>query len=128
VYKGETVTVSAGTPGSEAHRVFNQGATGFVSLQSVRHDTEQRAKDFCDRKGKAMESIRETDATPPYILGNFPRVEIVFDCVERPMVVGPATGDDPKHTKLINLKKLLDAHVITQDEFDREKTKIRDQP
>jgi hypothetical protein len=51
-----------------------------------------------------MESIRETDATPPYILGNFPRVEIVFDCVERPMVVGPATGDDPKHTKLINLK------------------------
>jgi len=30
VYKGETVTVSAGTPGTEAYRVFNQGASGFV--------------------------------------------------------------------------------------------------
>jgi hypothetical protein len=128
VYKGETVTVSAGTPGSEAYRVFNQGATGFVSLQSVRDDAEQRAKDFCDRKGRAMESLRETTATPPYILGNFPRVEIVFDCVDRPTAVEPATGDDPKYTKLVNLKKLLDAHVITQDEFDREKAKILNQP
>ena len=128
VYKGETVTVSAGTPGNEAYRVFIQGATGFVSMQSVRDDAEQRAKEFCDRKGKAMESIRETTATPPYILGNFPRVEIVFDCVDRPTAVGPATGDDPKYTKLVNLKKLLDAAVITQDEFDREKAKILNQP
>ncbi len=75
-----------------------------------------------------MESIREQTATPPYILGNFPRVEIVFDCIDRPMAVGPATGDDPKYTKLVNLKKLLDAGVITQDEFDREKAKILNQP
>lgn len=75
-----------------------------------------------------MESIRETTATPPYILGNFPRVEIVFDCVDRPTAVEPATGDDPKYTKLVNLKKLLDSHVITQDEFDREKAKILNQP
>jgi hypothetical protein len=127
VFKGETVTVSAGTPGQEAYRVFIQGATGFVSMQSVRDDAEQRSKDFCDRKGKAMESIRETTATPPYILGNHPRIEIVFDCVDRP-TIGPGTGDDPKYTRLVNLKKLLDAHVITQDEFDREKAKILDQP
>jgi hypothetical protein len=107
--------------------VFIQGATGFVSMQSVRDDAEQRAKEFCDRKGKAMESIRETTATPPYILGNFPRIEIVFDCVAQPVALGPAAGDDPKYTKLVNLKKLLDAHVITQDEFEREKAKILDQ-
>jgi hypothetical protein len=128
VFKGETVTVGPGTPGQEAYRVFIQGATGFVSMQAVRDDAEQRAKDFCDRKGKAMESIRETTATPPYILGNFPRIEIVFDCVDRPAAVGPTAGDDPKYTKLVNLKKLLDAGVITQDEFDREKAKILDQP
>jgi hypothetical protein len=38
-----------------------------------------------NRKGKAMESISETTATPPYILGNFPRIEIVFDCIDKPV-------------------------------------------
>jgi hypothetical protein len=72
VYKGTTVVVSPGTPGNEAYRVFIQGATGFVSQQSVRDDAEQRAKEFCDRKGKVMESLTERTANPPYILGNFP--------------------------------------------------------
>jgi hypothetical protein len=82
-------------------------------------DTEQRAMEFCKRKGKEMESIRETTATPPFVLGNFPRVEIVFDCVNKP-TAEPATDDDPKYTRLINLKMLLDTGVITQEEFDRE--------
>jgi hypothetical protein len=128
VYKGQTVTVSAGTSGQEAYRVFIQGATGFVSIQSVRDDAEQRAKDFCDRKGKAFESLTETTAVPPYILGNYPRVEIVFDCVERPGSLAPSAVDDPKYNKLVNLKKLLDSGVITQQEFDREKAKILNQP
>jgi hypothetical protein len=128
VYKGQTVTVSAGTPGNEVYRVFNHGATGFVPIQSVRDDAEQRAKDFCDRKGKAFESLTETTAVPPYILGNYPRVEIVFDCVEHPASLAPSPGDVPKYTKLVNLKKLLDGGVITQEEFNREKAKILNEP
>src|ERR1700675_4665882 len=81
VYEGKTVVTGTATPGSESYRVFIQGATGFVSIQSVRDDAEQRAKDFCGRKGKQWESLSETVSTPPYVLGNFPRVEIVFDCV-----------------------------------------------
>jgi len=128
VFTGQTVTVSAGTPGSVAYRVFNQAGSGFVSIQSVRDDAEQRAKDFCDRKGKAFESLTETTAVPPYVLGNFPRVEIVFDCVEHPASFAPSSVDDPKYAKLVNLKKLLDSGVITQDEFNREKAKILNQP
>src|SRR6266480_896612 len=78
LYKGTTVTLSPGTPGNEAYRVFIQGATGFVSMQSVRSDAEERAEQFCDRKGKSMETLTERTANPPYILGNFPRIEIVF--------------------------------------------------
>jgi hypothetical protein len=125
VYKGTTVTVSPGTPGSEQYRVFQQGATGFVSVQAVRDTAEHRAKDFCGRKGKAMESISETTSSPPYILGNFPRIEIVFDCAELGHV---EAADDPKYRKLVNLKKLLDGGVITQTEFDAEKAKILSQP
>ena len=72
-----------------------------------------------------MESLSETTATPPYVLGNFPRVEIVFGCVA---VSTLATSDDPKYSKLINLKKLLDSGVITQSEFDSEKAKILNSP
>jgi len=128
VYKGATVVTGTAAPGNESYRVFIQGATGFVSIQSVRDDAEQRAKDFCDHKGNAFESLTETTAVPPYVLGNFPRVEIVFDCVERPASLAPSAVDDPKYAKLVNLKKLLDSGVITQDEFSREKAKILNEP
>src|SRR5438132_1613012 len=122
VYKGQTVTVNAGTPGNPTFRVFQQAATGFVSIQSVREDAEQRATAFCDRKGKAMESLTETTSTPPYILGNFPRIEIVFDCIDKPGAPGHSSGDE-KYAKLLKLKQLLDSGALTQDEFDREKAK-----
>jgi hypothetical protein len=72
-YRGETVTVRSTPAGMEEYRVFQEGSTGFVSIQSVRSDAEQRATAFCDGIGKAMLSLRETTAKPPYILGNFPR-------------------------------------------------------
>ena len=127
VYKGQTVTVNAGTPGNPTFRVFQQGATGFVSIQSVREDAEQRATAFCERKGKVMESLTETTATPPYILGNFPRIEIVFDCIDKAGLPPPALSDD-KYAKLAKLKRLLDSGAITQDEFNQEKAKILAQP
>ena len=127
LYKGTAVTVSPGTPGNEAYRVFIQGATGFVSMQSVRSDAEERAEQFCDRKGKSMETLTERTANPPYILGNFPRIEIVFDCIEKSAPLA-ATASDPKYSKLVNLKKLLDSGVITRVEFDKEKAKILGEP
>jgi Short C-terminal domain len=127
VYKGETVRTGTAAPDNETYRVFIRGATGFVSIQSVRDDAETRAKEFCANKGKAMESLSETTAKPPYILGNFPRIEIVFDCV----VVLPKAipiGDEEKYSKLFSLKKLLDAGAITEEEFEREKAKILNTP
>jgi hypothetical protein len=128
VYRGESVTISSTTPGSEEYRVFHQGATGFVSVQSVRASAEQRATEFCDRRGKAMKPLRETTSKPPHILGNFPRVELIFGCVDKPLSVGSPAGDDPKYTKLVNLKKLLDSGALTPEEFEREKAKILSQP
>lgn len=127
-YHGESVTVRSTPPGMEEFRVFQEGSTGFVSIQSVRSDAEQRATTFCEGTGKTMLSLRETTATPPYILGNFPRVEIIVGCVEKASAASTASGDDPKYSKLVNLKKLLDAKIITQGEFDAEKAKILNAP
>jgi putative oligomerization/nucleic acid binding protein len=124
VYSGETATIASGAPGSTEYRVFRQGATGFVSIQSVRADAEQAATEFCDRKGKSLNPLREAVAKPPFILGNFPRIEIIFECADRAQAQAAPVADDAKYAKLIALKKLLDTGVLTQDEFDREKAKI----
>jgi hypothetical protein len=123
LYKGETDTISSATPGAESLRVFSQGGTGFVSLASVREDAEQRATAFCERKGKTYNPLSETRSTPPYILGNFPRIEIVFDCIEKPgSPLASPNGD--KYAQLAKVKQLLDSGAITQEEFNREKAKI----
>ena len=127
-YKGSTVTIKPAPAGAEPYRVFIQGATTFVSMSSVRSDAEQRATEFCARSGKEMESLTETTSDPPYMLGNFPRIEIVFDCIAKSAPIAPSAVTDPKYTKLIDLKKLLDSGVITQAEFDSEKAKILSQP
>lgn len=127
-FAGETVALSKGVPGNQEYRLFQQGATGYVSLQSVRDDVELRAMQFCDRRGQAMNALRETTSKPPHILGNFPRAELVFECVEKQATAGSAAVDDPKFTRLTNLKKLLDGGVLTQAEFEREKAKILAQP
>jgi len=126
VYHGESVTVNPTPPGIEEFRVFQEGATGFVSIQSVRETAEQRAADFCERSGKSIKSLRETTAKPPFILGNFPRVEIIFGCVDKPLAGSP--DNDSKYKKLVEIKKLLDSGVITQQEFEQEKAKILNQP
>lgn len=126
VYTGEKSVVGKSTLGVEEYRVFHQAGTGFTPISSVREYAEERANTFCARQGKAMNTISEQATTPPYVLGNFPKVEIIFSCVEKPKtstLTPSATGDD-QYTRLRKLKDLLDDRVITQDEFETEKKKI----
>ncbi|QYX66548.1 hypothetical protein K2227_09625 [Shewanella putrefaciens] len=51
VYEGEETIIRNDIPDSEAYRIFHQGATGFVSVQSVRNSAENRAESFCENKG-----------------------------------------------------------------------------
>ncbi|RYH32265.1 MAG: SHOCT domain-containing protein [Alcaligenaceae bacterium] len=127
-FKGETVVLSEPKQDDEQFRLFQQGATGYVSLQSVRDDVELRAVQFCERKGRSMIALQETTSTPPHILGNFPRAELVFECIVKAPPVGSPQAEDVKFTKLGNLKKLLDSGALTQAEFEQEKKKVLSQP
>lgn len=124
IYPGKTTDLSPGTPGNEQYRVFEQGATGFVPLQAVRETAEQRAEEFCKHSGRAVEAIQERDSTHFPLPGKFPRVEIIFDCIETPT----SGGSNPKYSKILELKGLLDNGALTQAEFDQEKAKILSQP
>ena len=130
-FPGELHVIAEDNSGSEQYRVFEKGATGFVSLEAVREGAERRADAFCERQGLATKVLTEHTSKPPHILGNFPRVELVFACVARPnLAASPSSSgfQDETYIKLFNLKKLLDDHVITQEEFEREKAKVLKEP
>lgn len=125
VYSGETVQLDKPTQGAEVYRVFQQGATGFVSVASVREGVEDIATKHCERKGKAVRPIQETASKPPHILGNFPRVEWLFECVDPlPLQSTQSSGAYNTIDQLERLKKLLDSGALNQQEFDREKAKL----
>lgn len=80
VYGGKTVEYAKPTPGGVEYRVFNQGATSYVSVEANRLDAQTRATQFCRESGRQFRLLKLTTSTPPHILGNYPRAEIVFEC------------------------------------------------
>lgn len=114
------------TPGAEVYRAFYQGGSGsgFVSVSNVREAVEEMATKHCARKGKAARPLQETTSKPPHVLGNFPRVEWLFECVDQVRANAPDPASIGKLGQIERLKKLLDSGALTQQEYEREKTKI----
>jgi hypothetical protein len=125
LYNGSTTILREDVPDSDAYRVFQKGGSGFVTLNNVRAKAEKRADEFCARKSQVVELVRTTTSVAPHLLGNFPRVEIVFTCIliesEAPIAKEASSVD---YDQLRELKSLLDEGVITQDEYNREKGEI----
>ena len=125
VYAGETVALGKAFANHETYRAFRQAATGYISLATVRASVEEAATKQCDRLGKVVHPVQETASKPPHILGNFPRVEWMFQCVQPPMV---AQSEANRLGQLEQLKKLLDSGAINRVEYDTEKERILGSP
>lgn len=128
IYSGEVSQIEKPTPGEEAFRAFYQGGSGFISVSSVRGTVEEMASQHCARRGKSVRPLQETTSKGPHILGNFPRVELIFECAEGNKVSSPAPLSPDRLTQIERLKKLLDSGALTQQEFDREKSKLLGTP
>jgi hypothetical protein len=81
LWNGETIQISTPTSGEESFRIFHQGATGFVPVSALRRSAETRATAFCSRKNKSLNVIQETASTTPLGLGEWPSIELIFECV-----------------------------------------------
>lgn len=68
---------------SEQYRVFEQSYTSYGSIPEARDQAEPRARDYCRSKNKTMKTLKEITSTPPHILGNWPRIEIIFVCIDK---------------------------------------------
>ena len=67
--------------GSDTYFISKQAATGFTGLGSLRGDAMREAYAQCSKSGKSVQVTDTQDSKPPYLLGNFPRVDITFRCV-----------------------------------------------
>jgi len=85
VYEGRDFYISEEKLEGEQYRVFHQASTGFSGTSGIRKTAIKRANEFCRNIGqnKSMRTVSEHTAKPPYILGNFPRIEIIFVCLDK---------------------------------------------
>lgn len=66
--------------GAGNYFVSRQAATGFEGMGTLRADALREATEICKAKNKTISVIKDDQSEPPYILGNFPRVDLTFHC------------------------------------------------
>jgi len=67
--------------GQDTFMITRQAATGFSGLGNLKVEAWEEANEFCIEQGKCLQVVNTRKSQPPYILGNFPRVEIQFKCL-----------------------------------------------
>lgn len=123
VYEGEEVEIASPTLGAVQHRVFQQGASSFSSLGGVVEDVERSAEKFCERQESKMRPVSMRRSVPPHILGNFPRAELVFECVKASRSSSGSIAQD-RISQIERLKKLKDDGALSDEEYAREKALV----
>ncbi|MGB5964147.1 MAG: SHOCT domain-containing protein [Sulfurimonadaceae bacterium] len=126
VYEGQDFYIAEEEVEGERYRVFHQASTGFSGTSGIRAEAEKRATKFCKEldKNKKMLTVAEHTAKPPYVLGNFPRIEIIFVCIDKKKDRTTYALVKDKYEKLAEIKILLDNGTLTQEEFAIEKKKL----
>jgi Short C-terminal domain len=126
VFKGHDFYISPQEIEGERYRIYHRASTGFSGTGGIRRSATQRANQFCRAKGphKKMVTVSEHTAAPPYILGNFPRIEIIFVCADETTDQVPMKAATDKYDRIVKIKDLYDSGALTKEEFESEKKKI----
>lgn len=133
--------------GQDTFMVSRQAATGFSGSGTLKAEAFQEASQHCASLGKSLQVISTHEASPPYILANFPKAEIQFMCLDakdaelnRPKLRKDAdtvieikkdirTKNEsikPKdvYVELIKLDDLRKKGIISEAEFEVQKKKL----
>ena len=77
---GCAATSSIVPMGGGMFMMSKQAATGFPGLGNLKAEVLTEANAHCQQMNKSMRVINSSETQPPYILGNYPRVEVQFRC------------------------------------------------
>lgn len=67
--------------GQDTFMVSRQAATGFSGLGNLKAEALQEANQYCIGHDRALQLVHTDETKPPYLLGNYPRVEVQFMCL-----------------------------------------------
>ena len=73
--------------GPDTYMVSRQAATGFSGSGTLKADAFREANAHCAALKKVLKVVSTAEAQPPYLLGNFPKAEVQFMCLN---------ADDPR--------------------------------
>lgn len=68
--------------GKDTFMVAKQAATGFPGLGNLKAEIISEGASHCTKLGKHFQLVGTQETKPPYILGNYPRSEIQFMCLD----------------------------------------------
>lgn len=69
--------------GEDRYLVSRQAATGFSGSGTLKAEALREADEHCRKLSRVLAVIKITEATPPYILGNYPKADVEFSCSVR---------------------------------------------
>ncbi len=83
--------------GKDTYMVSRQAATGFSGSGTLKAEAFQEANQYCLTLAKDVQVVSTHEAAPPYILGNFPKAEVQFMCLDRndPALSRPVLRPEP---------------------------------
>ncbi len=68
--------------GPDTFMVSRQAATGFSGSGNLKAEAFQEANQYCLGQKKKLQVVNTVEAQPPYVLGNFPKAEVQFMCLD----------------------------------------------
>lgn len=68
--------------GQDTFMVSRQAATGFSGSGTLKAEAFQEANQYCLSQKRKMQVVSTSEAQPPFILGNFPKAEVQFMCLD----------------------------------------------
>lgn len=111
--------------GEDAYKINRRVGSGFQGATGIKEAALLEAGEFCVSQGKELKVSNIGGSHPPYIFGNFPKVEVQFKCID-PKDPILKQKDSELVTKIATLNKLLDEEIITKNEFEQRKQKLLD--
>lgn len=67
--------------GQNQFLISRQAATGFSGLGDMKAEALRDADDYCRKNARNLKVLSTEESKPPYLFGNFPRVEVQFSCM-----------------------------------------------
>ncbi len=110
--------------GSETFMVSRQAATGFTGKGNLKEESLSEATVFCKKQKKSVKIISVVEAQPPYILGNFPKAEVQFACIDSEKTDKVIKSVSNRSKPLNSKQGSLDASRARKFAFERDAVAI----